>query len=192
MDKWCSIIAAGPSLQRDDVELLRNVGPAIAINCAVFFAPWAGTLFAADSVWWRYYTPKIEWYKGERVSRTHKAAGIKIWRGKSWSRTGGNSGHMGIQYAVDEGAKNIVLLGFDQQKTAGKAHFHIDHPRAAKDGKRTNMANAGGIAAWPRLMARTAIDFKERGITVINLSRQTALNCFPRMSVSQFLEEICH
>ncbi len=192
MDKWWVIVAAGPSLLRDDVELLRNLGPAIAINCAVFFTPWATTLFAADSVWWRYYAPKVKWFKGERVSRTHKSVGIKIWRGKNWPRTGGNSGHMAIQYAVDKGAMNIVLLGFDQQKTEGKAHFHTDHPRAAEDGQRTNMANAGGIAAWPRLMAKTALDLKARGVTVVNLSRQTALRCFPRMTVEQFLEDICH
>ena len=114
-----------------------------------------------------------------------------MWRGKDWPRTGGNSGHMAIQYAVDQGAKNIALLGFDQSKTGGKAHFHPDHPKAAKDGRRTNMANAGGIAAWPRLMAKTSVDLQKRHINVINLSRETRLTCFPRMTVEKFLEDIC-
>ena len=98
---------------------------------------------------------------------------------------------MTIQYAVDIGFKNIALLGFDQQKTDGKAHCHADHPRMAKDGKRTNMANAGGIMAWPRLMNKTAVEFKERGINVVNLSPATALKCFPRLTVERFLEETC-
>jgi len=191
LDKWCVIVAAGPSLLRSDVDLLRNHVSAIAVNCAVFFTPWASTCFAADSVWWRYYAPKIKWFKGDRVSRTHRAPGMHMWRGVTWGRTGGNSGHMAIQYAVDEGAVNIVLLGYDQQKTSGKAHFHQDHPKMAQDGQRTNMANAGGIAAWPRFMARTAQDLQKRGVTVINLSRRTALACFPRMTVEQFLEEKC-
>jgi len=38
-------------------------------------------------------------------------------------------------------------------------------------------------------MARTALDLKERKVNVVNLSRQTALNCFPRMTVENFLEE---
>jgi hypothetical protein len=96
---------------------------------------------------------------------------------------------MAIQYAADQGAKNIALLGFDQQKTEGKAHNHADHPMKSDDGKRTNMSNAGGIAAWPRLMAKTAIDLKRREVNVVNLSRKTALRCFPRMSFEQFLEK---
>lgn len=192
MADWWIIVASGPSLTRDDVDALRGVGPTIAVNNSVFFAPWADVLFATDAVWWRYYTPKVNWYKGRRVSRTHNAAGIEQWRGKNWPRTGGNSGHMAIQFAVDNGATNVALIGFDQQKTEGKAHFHADHPKVAQDGRRTNMANAGGVMAWPRLMEKTAVDLKERGIRVVNLSRQTALKCFPRMTVEHFLEnEIC-
>ena len=192
MSEWYIIIATGPSLRRKDAEALRHVGPTIAINCGVFFAPWAKVLFACDAVWWRYYTPKVNWFRGIRVSRSYKSGTVQQWRGKNWPRTGGNSGHMAIQYAVDQGAKNVALLGFDQQKTGGKAHNHADHPKMSDKGTRTNMANAGGIAAWPRLMAKTSRDLKERGIRVVNLSRQTALTCFPRMSVEEFLEEVCH
>ena len=191
MTDWFIIIASGPSLTRKDCELLRNVGTGVAVNCAVFFAPWAQHLFAADNVWWRYYAKKIPWYRGTRVSRTHHAANVVKWRGHGWARTGGNSGHMAIQYAVEQGAKNIALLGFDQTKTQGKAHFHADHPKAASDGKRTNMANAGGIGAWPRLMTKTSVELTERGVNVVNLSRETALRCFPRQTIEQFLEDLC-
>ncbi len=192
MDDWYIVIATGPSLLRKDVVALRYTGVTVAVNCAVFYAPWAEFLFATDAVWWRYYTSKIGWYKGHRVSRSYKSANVERWRGKNWPRTGGNSGHMAIQYAVDRGAKNVALLGFDQTKTGGKAHCHIDHPRKTQQGARTNMANVGGIAAWPRLMAKTALDLKKRGIRVVNLSRQTALTCFPRLTLEKFLEEVCH
>jgi len=189
--EWYIIVASGPSLRRADAEALRHVGVTVAVNCAVFFTPWARYLFAADAVWWRYYTPKVSWFKGHRVSRSYRAADVEQWRGASWPRTGGNSGHMAIQYAVDQGAKNIALLGFDQSKTKGKAHFHIDHPNMSNKGERTNMANAGGIAAWPRLIDKTAVDLQQRKIDVINLSRETMLTCFPRMTVEQFLEDLC-
>lgn len=187
---WWIIVASGPSLQRKDAEILRDAGVTVAVNCSVFFAPWAAYLFAADAVWWRYYTPKINWYAGHRVSRSYRGPHIEQWRGKTWPRTGGNSGHMAIQYSVDQGARHIALLGFDQSKTGGKAHFHADHPKKAEDGSRTNMANAGGIAAWPRLMTKTSVDLHQRGIEVVNLSRQTALTCFPRLTVEQFMEEL--
>lgn len=192
LGEWYIIVASGPSLRRRDSEALRNAGVVVAVNCGVFFAPWAKFLFAADAVWWRYYTPKVNWYNGHRISRSYRSGGIEQWRGKGWARTGGNSGHMAIQYAVDQGAKNIALLGFDQSKTDGKAHFHADHPKQTDAGARTNMANAGGISAWPRLMAKTAGDLNQRGIRVVNLSRQTALTCFPRLTVEEFLEEVCH
>lgn len=188
---WYIIIATGPSRNNKDTRALRNAGITVAVNCGVFYAPWSKFLFAADAVWWRYYTPKIEWFKGHRVSRSYRAQNVESWRGKGWPRTGGNSGHMAIQYAVDQGAKNIALLGFDQTKTGGKAHCHADHPKMSDKGQRTNMANAGGILAWPRLMAKTAMDLKDRDIQVVNLSRETALTCFPRMTVEEFLEDLC-
>ena len=188
MDEWTFVIASGPSLQREDAEAVRGKGLTIAVNCGVFFAPWADILYAGDAVWWRYYGPKVGWFKGRRVSRNYKGKNIETVRGKGWKRTGGNSGHMALQLAVDLGAKNVALLGFDQQKTDGKAHCHADHPKRYNDGKTTNMGNANGVAAWPRLMARTADDLNEMDIKVINLSRETALTCFPRLTVKQFLK----
>jgi hypothetical protein len=190
LDKWYIIVATGPSRNNVDTRALRDVGITVAVNCGVFYAPWAKFLFAADAVWWRYYSAKIRWYQGHRVSRSYRAPHIEQWRGKNWPRTGGNSGHMAIQYAVDQGARHIALLGFDQSKTGGKAHCHIDHPKKTQEGARTNMANANGIAAWPRLMAKTAADLRHRRIEVVNLSRQTALTCFPRLTVEQFLEGV--
>jgi hypothetical protein len=185
---WWLIVASGPSLTRDDCDALRVVEHSVAVNCAVFMAPWAEYLFAADNVWWRFYGPKVEWYKGRRVSRTARMANIERWKSLNWQRTGGNSGHMAIQYAIEQGAKQVALLGFDQQRSDGKAHFHADHPREA-EGRRTNMANAGGVASWPRLMAKTAMEIRDRGVYVVNLSRATALKCFPRMTVETFLEK---
>lgn len=190
MDNWHIIVASGPSLRRADSEALRNAGKIVAVNCAVFFAPWADYLYAADASWWRYYGPKAAWFKGHRVSRTYRAPGVEQWRGKGWARTGGNSGHMAIQYAVDQGAKRIALLGFDQSKPAGRAHFHADHPKLTTAGARTNMANADGAASWPRQMDRTALDLAKREVKVVNLSRQTALGCFERKTVEDFLRDL--
>jgi hypothetical protein len=186
LDEWWIIIAPGPSLCRCDTMALRGHGRTVAVSCAVFFAPWADVLYAADGAWWRYYGPKLEWYRGKRVSRSYQSKTIQRFRGKGWARTGGNSGHMAIQYAVDNGAKHIALIGFDQQKTNGKAHVHADHPTFEK--ARVRLSNASGIRAWPAAMVATARDIKQRGVEVVNLSRETALTCFPRVTVEQFLE----
>lgn len=193
--EWEIIIAAGPSLTRRDCDALRGIGHTTAVNCAVFAAPWAHCLFAADGVWWRHYGWMVNWYKGHRVAKTFRAPTVEKWTGKGWARTGGNSGHMAMLYRVDAGARNLALLGFDQQvpvegKNAGKVHYHGDHPKKARDGSRTNMGNGTGIKAWPRLMDATANDLKRRGVRVVNLSRETALTCFPRMTVKEFLEMV--
>lgn len=161
----------------------------MAVNCAIFYAPWATVLYAGDNNWWQHYGPKIRWYRGQRVSRARRDKSITQWRGKGWLRTGANSGHQAIQYAVDSGAKRIALIGFDQQKTSGRAHCHADHPERATTG--FNMGNAGGIRHWPKAMSATARDLVGMGVEVLNLTRVTALTCFERTTPEEFLETKC-
>jgi len=185
MSKWHFVIASGPSLRREDCDALRGLGTAVAVNTSVFYAPWAEYLFAADAGWWNYYGPKIDdWYRGQRVSSTHKGPRIKKWNHKGWSRNGGNSGHQAIQYSVDElGAVNIGIIGFDHKHTGGKSHFHGDHPR----NEHIRLANAAGVHHWTNAMNRTAKDLKRRNVRMVNLSRETALTCFELMSLEDFL-----
>lgn len=191
MSEWSVVIASGPSLTRADCDALRGIGYTIAINNAVVLAPWADELFAGDGTWWRFYGPKVAWFKGRRVSKTFKDHAVERWRSSGWPRTGNNSGHMGIQRAVDRGARNIAIIGFDQSvpkdgPNAGKKHYHGDHPQQVGNA-RTKLGNAEGIADWPRMMALTARDLQRRRVRVVNLSRETALKCFPRVSVEEFL-----
>lgn len=187
MSDWTIVIASGPSLTRADCDSLRGIGYTIAVNNSVFFAPWVDELYASDGRWWEYYARKVSWFKGHCVTRTFNGPGIERWAGKGWPRTGGNSGHQGIQRAADRLPPNIAILGFDQKKAPdGKVHFHGDHP--SHDGQRiTRLGNANNIANWPGNMDRTAVDLKNRGKRVVNLSRDTALTCFERMSVEDFL-----
>lgn len=181
---WTIVIAAGPSLTRADCDALRGVGKTICVNCAVWRAPWADYLYAADENWWKYYGPKCAWFKGQKASRHYRAPGVEIWRGKGWGRTGGNGGHQSIQGAVDKGARNVGIIGFDHQHTNGKTHYHGDHPR----NETVRLGNAHNTDHWIKAMNLTAIDLERRGVRVVNLSRETALTCFPRMTVEKFLE----
>ena len=185
MSKWAVCIAAGPSLTRADCDALRGFGHTIAVNCAVFFAPWADEWYAADTQFWNYYGSKGAWFKGHRVSRTRHALVAEQWRGKGWPRTGGNSGHQALQRAVESGYDHVALIGYDHQHTGGKVHFHGDHPRK----NRVRLGNAPSVHHWVKQMDRTAIDLERRGVEVVNLSRDTALTCFPRMTVEELLEK---
>jgi hypothetical protein len=180
---WAICIASGPSLTRADCDAVRAKGYAIAVNCAAFFAPWADELYAADMQFWNYYGPKLQWFKGQRFSRS-RVKGVETWRGKGWPTTGGNSGHQALQKAVSGGYKRIALLGYDHQHTGGQTHFHGDHRRD----RQVRLGNAKNVHHWVRKMERTAKDIERMGVEVVNLSRETALTCFPRMTVEQWLD----
>lgn len=88
-----------------------------------------------------------------------------------------NSGAGAIALAAQMGAERIVLLGYDAQKTGGRAHWHGDHPKG--------LGNAGTVAKWPEQFR--AVIGSLRGARVINASRATALTCFPRQSLEAAL-----
>lgn len=88
-----------------------------------------------------------------------------------------NSGAGAVELAFKAGARRILLLGYDCQHTGGRAHWHPDHP--------SPMGNAGSVHDWPRLWRNTAKAVA--GAQVINCSRQTALDCFPRMRLEDAL-----
>lgn len=92
-------------------------------------------------------------------------------------KTYGNSGAGAISLAAQGNPKRIIMLGFDCQKTGGKAHWHGDHP--------PHLGNAGSIDKWHSRFADQARDF--RGIEILNCSRETALTCFQRAHLEDVL-----
>jgi len=182
---WHFVIASGPSLARADCDAIRGIGPAIAVNNAAVFAPWADIHYAADSPWWSTYGPKFQWYKGKRLSMGYSGNGVQRWRPSGWARTGGNGGHHMVQYWAEHGAKRIGLLGFDHSLTGGRTHFFGDHPHNEK----VRLGNAQNWRHWLKAMNETAKDLRRMNIDVVNLSRETALTCFRRMTVEDFVAQ---
>jgi hypothetical protein len=90
-----------------------------------------------------------------------------------------NSGAQGLNLLVNWGFREIGLLGFDMQKTGGRAHFFGDHPAGLR---KTSPYND-----WRSLFVRIAADAKDMGVKVANCSRETALTCFERMTLEDFL-----
>lgn len=150
-------------------------------------------LYACDWYWWKEYGAEAaRVVAGEHWTCSTKARDEfrKLWiqgdqanRGLSKHEdritTGMNSGYQAIGLAHLWGARRIVLLGFDFQRTGGKAHWHADHPRG--------MSNGGNFPVWATQMAQLADDLKATGVDVVNCSRATALKCFPRTSLAAAL-----
>lgn len=142
-------------------------------------------LYAADWPFWREYIAKIrasfrgEWWSVSEMARDQFGTyWIRHAKGDGFSKEtdsingGGNSGYQAIHLAATFGAKKIVLLGFDMQRTDGKLHWHGKH-----EGK---LPNGIGYANWIKNMKPLARDLEKAGVEVVNCSRQTALKCFKR------------
>lgn len=192
----CFVVATGPSLNQHDVDLIEGKGSVYAVNNAVFYAKFADVHYACDECWWKTYLPKRpEWFKGERLTVSpyyYRFDAVKLpadysdKEGAGFSRsairTGGNSGFQAINLAIISGFKTICLLGFDHQHTGEKRHFHGDHP--------PGMGNAAPVNLWVKSMNAAAVN--TFGAKVINCSRETALECFERMTLEDFIIDYCN
>lgn len=189
------ILASGPSMTRADAEAVRGNGTVIAINNTILHAPWADVLWSSDVSWWVHHSQNpgpvadaLREFRGRRmVLEGPEWPGVESvpWeRGAGHSdpiRCGNNSGHAALSWAVHQGARTVVLLGYDMQHTGGKAHWHDDHPKPLG-----NFA-PGMPELCQKNMRTLAADLERIGVRVINCTRETALTCFERRPLEDLL-----
>lgn len=182
-------VASGPSLSASDcvrAELAIRSGKlrAIAVNDNWRRVPSADVLYAPDRKWWAlHYAAVAERFGGELWTTTRKAAeefGLHMIESRNGTAPlpldsgaisrGANGGFQAIMLARYFGARRILLLGFDMQRTDGRAHWFGDHPKPLVQGK---------PEGWVKYFDAAAPALAAEGIEVINCSRATALRCFP-------------
>jgi hypothetical protein len=179
------LIGAGPSLTLEDVQACRGQARVIAINRSVELAPWADVLYACDAKMWKWlggapsftglkYTldPDARIWPAVTILRNTGPLGLEA--DPSGLRTGKNSGYQAINLAVHLGAARILLLGYDMAPApTGVTHWHGEHP-------------SGPASPYPQMRAAFASmvePLAAAAVTVINCSRRTALDTFPRMAL---------
>ncbi len=175
-------IASGPSLTPEDCEQVRQwrdqgqARAAVCTNTTFRLTPWADVLWAMDRAWWDVYHREAKReFKGELWTLAANFHRIPVARIDSYRNSGGGA----IALAISRGARRVILLGYDMQKTGGKAHWHGDHPPQLK--------NAGRIDEWPAQFEKLRQDHP--GVEIINCSRATALTCFERRTLEDVLCE---
>ncbi|MCK2183512.1 hypothetical protein [Halomonas getboli] len=131
-----------------------------------------------DRAWWRRYADDAEQvFRGERVS---SARGIPGVQGLKFHQ-GGNSGAGAMSLAEWHGARRIILLGYDCGYAAdGKRHWHGDHPKG--------LGNAVSMPKWYAQFEEMAGHLGH--CEIINASRHTALELWPRQSLEQALADL--
>lgn len=154
----------------------------IVTNTTFRLCPWAHVLMAFDARWWHQYVKEVRTvFDGHLVACSNGCKPYKVhsFNKESWFRHFGNSGAAAISLAICGGAKRVLMLGYDCQKTGGKVHWHGDHPAP--------LGNARSIANWPKQFKNVSKFAVEMRVNVINCSRETALACFPRVELSEAL-----
>jgi hypothetical protein len=155
----------------------------VAVNTTFRLAPWADALFAMDRKWWDAYAAEVrEHFRGECFTSSAECRCHGL-RKLPRFRPYGNSGAGAIALAAKLGAARAILLGYDMQKTGGHTHWHGSHPKGLGD--------AGSLPKWPAQFAALAGDLRRtRGMEVVNASRATALQSFPRASLEELLGDL--
>jgi hypothetical protein len=184
-------IGSGPSLTQDDVDYCRGKARVIAIKNVINMAPWADVLYgsgadAGGQTWWSREGKNLT-FPGLRYTLDPRA--------KQWASvlgnggecglspdpatvcTGSHSGYQAMNLAVHLGAKRIVLLGYDMQRTGGQDHYFGAHPHSRE------LPYHLFLFRFPTIVE----PLKALGISVVNASRQTALDLFPRQSLREAL-----
>lgn len=163
------ILASGPSLCEDDAAAAMASGwPVIAVNSSWQLVPDCDVIYAGDLEWWLKYQRDIPAAAARWTCHPLAASQFNLNLHKA---TGSyNSGQRAIQFAASQGARRIILLGFDCSLDGG-THWHGEH-----SGLRN--PNDQSIQRWqPHFVALAQ---QLGNIDIINCSRRTSLTCFPR------------
>lgn len=185
------VMASGPSMTQEDADRVRGRARVITVNSTFRLAPWANVHYSSDPEWWDAHADEMTRLgcTGERWTGhpTYARDGLrrcpydKHARGIStkpgvivW---GGNSGYCAVGLAVQFGAAQIVLLGFDQQDPKGVAHWHGQHPQEIR--------RAFNFPMWAERFEEAARDLRRLRIDVHNCSRETSLRCFDRRKLEE-------
>ena len=173
------IIASGPSLTAGDAEVVMASGwPVIAVNSSWQRVPRCDVIYAGDLEWWEACYHGIDslaqkWTCNVLAAQRyclqlHTASGAY------------NSGARAIAFAVEQGAKSLILLGFDCCIDAG-SHWHGDHPSGLRN------PDASSVKKWHRHFERLRplLDTAD----IINCSRHTAIRTFRCLSLEDALRK---
>jgi hypothetical protein len=193
---FCIIIAGGPSAKDYDYQNFRDAGKFIVVNNSWALAPWADVILCADGRWWGFYYQDIKELPAIKVTLDQATAThypqvhlLKLIRSKRTLLVDepgtvgllGNSGSYALNLAVQFKCKKIILCGFDFHINNGM-HWHGKHVKGL------NNPLAVRLEHWRKLLDHEAGTLQKLGVEVINASKISALQKYPKISLGETLE----
>jgi len=171
------VLASGPSLTAVDCEAVQCsdvIG--LAVNATFRMTPWADVVYMGDLLAVRQYDAEVKrtmWQGHTRWTGCSLSKQQYGWNFMPGLSRGGNSGHQAIHLAAKFGARRILLLGLDMQAAPdGRRHWHPEHPKP--------LTQRSLWDEWKIKMGVLAKELEKQGVSVVNCSRVSALECFPR------------
>lgn len=169
---------SGPSLTVTDCQKLGDANiPIIAVNNSWRAAQLCSGIYAADCCWWEEYGKEITIPAKRWCGDSFTANRFGINFLESSVPGSFNSGQRAIELAIHLGAQRVLLLGYDCSIRNG-VHWH---------GKHSTLANPDNFSVnrWHDEFERLRNVYPS--IEILNCSRRTRLNCFPKMSLEAAL-----
>lgn len=173
--------------------MLRGRGRIIGVNDAgLHLAPWCDILYWSDKRWLEWNADDLFLHSGPlKVTRRapHIETGFEIKVLGHMPGTFSNdprylggicSGSCALNLAVLLGARKIVLLGFDMKDGVG--NYHNNH--LMPPGK--NQYKSRFLPAIEKMAPQIA----NLGVKVFNATPDSALLCFPKISLEEYLTQV--
>jgi hypothetical protein len=170
MTTW-AVMAPGPSARPEQARALSEAGiPIGAVSLAYQIVPDAAFIAASDRAWWRNYhdakartCPKFAMSDVSGVERVHIPQLGAVC----------NSGVLGLEVAKRMGATRILLLGVDMHGSHFNGPYVNGLRNTAPHQRKIHMQQ---YAHWGQM---------NRGIKVINVTKGSALTCFPMATLAE-------
>jgi len=190
-DECVAIVASGESTKRTNVSLTRDRMHVLAVKANIDVVPWAEVVYGCDEMWWnmRKGLPKYDGIKIAHaptvVSRYPEVKKVEvdtrdlILVDKPLTiGNGGNSGFQAINLAVQFGAKDIILVGFDVkgQHWYGRNQAPMNNPDTLN------------FQRWLKGFDNVAPSLRMMGVTVVNTSPDSAIKCFVKAGLEETMD----
>jgi len=192
------ILAAGPSLTMSDVDYVRDTAAyVIAVNDLWRWAPWCDHLHACDVSWWAANpvalgigatktvvepmdTPQLEQLdalRREGVEVLRETGRIGYDPALGCVRTGQNSGYQALHWALQQGARKVILLGLDMclgEDGSRRCHSY---------GK----SGVGGYAKYAKNFDSLVAPAQTLGAEVVNCTARSTVEAFSKRELRDVL-----
>lgn len=134
--------------------------------------PFAGERWASQAANLSIDDDKRAWGRSEalRINLVTAADGDSFCAQPGRIHYGNNSGFAAVNLAIQFGATEIKLVGFDMQRTGGQEHFFGDHP--------PGLHNGSDFAPFIRAF-ENASKAMPPGVSIMQCTPETSLRCFP-------------